>query len=183
MKNLINFFALAFVLILSGASQLQAQKLAKGDAVIQGGIGLGNATTAYTTSETPYLMVSYEQGIKDNFGKGNLSVGGTIGYKSGRYSFLDSGWNYSYMVFAGRASWHPHFVKSQKLDAYTGLTLGLDIISANATSGEYSADISGAGLALGVHLGVRYDISENWGAWAELGYGFGILNVGVAYKL
>ena len=77
----INFVVIAFVaFFFTNANPLNAQTpMVKGTNVAQVGVGLGGWTTGYTTSETPVIVLTYEKGIKDNFGPGNLSIGGSIG--------------------------------------------------------------------------------------------------------
>ena len=182
MKTLIKFVALLVVFTLAFNQQANAQKMSEGTSIVRAGIGLGSSTYDYTTSETPLILLTYEQGIKDDFLAGNISVGGTIGYKSGKYSYLDFGWNYTYFTVAGRANWHPDFIKSDKWDAYASLLLGMEFINVSSNVGAIGAETSGSSLLFGTMLGVRYDINENWGAWAELGFGLGLLDVGVSYK-
>lgn len=188
MKNtIITCTLIALVtLLFTTPNKLVAQTpMTKGVNVAQVGIGLGGWTTGYTTSETPVIILTYEKGIKDNFGPGNLSVGGSIAYKSGRIGGFDFGasdWTYTYLGIVGRASWHPHFVKSEKFDAYTGLSLGYYLINSDFESAYYGdLDFSEGGVELGIHIGGRYNFSEQFGAFAELGFGLGVLNVGVAY--
>ena len=185
MKSFILTFALtAFTFVFTHHSLNAQTPMTKGLNVAQIGVGLGGWTTGYTTSETPVIVLTYEKGIKDNFGAGNLSIGGSIGYKSGRiggFDFAASDWNYTYMAFVGRASWHPHFVRSEKLDLYTGMSLGYYLITSDYESVYGDFDFSTGGVELGIHIGGRYNFSEQFGAFAELGFGLGVLNVGVAY--
>ena len=182
MKKLV--FNLAIVCFFAACSNLlNAQTpMTKGVNIAQAGIGLGGWTTSYTTSETPLMIATYERGIVDDLGAGNLSVGGTLIVKSGKYAGEYFGWNYTYTAVAARGSYHPHFVKSEKLDAYAGLSLGLYHISTKATSGDVVAGVSGSAFAWGLHIGARYQFSDNFGAFAELGAGVGNVGVGLAYK-
>lgn len=183
MKDLVFNLAIVFFFAAISSDVLNAQTpMTKGTNIIQAGVGLGGWTTSYTTSETPLMIATFERGVKDNLGKGNLSVGGTIILKSGKYVGDFYGWNYTYSAIAARGSYHPHFVKSDKLDAYAGLSLGLYHISTKATSGEVVAGVSGSALAWGLHIGARYQFAEQFGAFAEIGAGIGNVSVGVAYK-
>ena len=181
MKKLI-FNVLVILFFAASTNGLQAQTpMTKGVNVAQAGVGLGGWTTSYTTSETPLMIATFERGIMDDLGKGNLSVGGSLIVKTGKYAGDFYGWNYTYTAVAARGSYHPHFVKSEKLDAYGGMSLGVYHISTKATSGEVAVDVSGTALAWGLHIGARYNFTENIGAWAELGAGVGNVGIGIAY--
>ncbi len=183
MKKSIIIIASLLVVFFTSHNTLQAQTMVKGESVATLGIGLGAWTTAFTTSETPLIIAGYETGIKDNFGPGNLSVGGNIAYKSGNYSFWDSKWSYTYVAVVGRASWHPHFLQSDTWDVYTGLSLGYYFIGTGSSTTDLDdGGIGVGGLEFATHVGARYNFSENWGAFAELGFGLGVIKVGAAYK-
>lgn len=181
MKNTIIKTLTALSLVLFAFSAMAQGQLSKGNAILQGGIALGSSSAAYTTSEIPLINVTYEKGIKDNFGNGSLSVGGTVGFKSGKSNGFGVDWNYNYMAIAARASWHPYFIKSEKVDAYTGLSLGYHRVAVNTTR-DFEVNASSAEVVLAFHVGARYHINENLAAFGELGYGLGFLNVGIAYK-
>lgn len=157
--------------------------MTEGTAVVTAGVGLGAWTTAYTSSETPLIVLGYERGIKDNFGAGNLSVGGNIAYKSGNYSFWDARWGYTYLAVVGRASWHPHFLESDTWDVYGGISLGYYSVSTNSNMADITdGDLSISGIEFATHVGARYNFNEHWGAYAEVGFGLGVITVGAAYK-
>jgi len=185
MKNLIQLFVLAIACTLFTTIDSNAQALTKGEKIVQLGTGIGGTVVAGSSSQTPYLRAIFEMGVNDDFLSGTLSAGGGISYKSGSYAYYSaSTWNYTYMSFHGRASWHPDFISVDKLDAYAGLAMGIDFVNVNYDSAfDYDGtDFSGAGLSLGMHIGARYQFTEQWGAWAELGFGHGLLNVGASYK-
>lgn len=76
------------------------------------------------------------------------------------------------------------FSKDPKIDSYAGLTLGYNIVSAKefgTMQVGYSA--SSSYFLYGGHLGLRYYFSPQLGAQVELGYGLGVINVGISYKL
>ena len=184
MKNIIvNALIILGVAIAFSTTSLGQAQMVKGTTIVQAGIGLGGWTTAYTTSETPLLSATFEKGIKDDFGPGNLSIGGTIAYKSGRSNGLGYHWNYNYTAIAGRATWHPHFINSEKWNVYTGLSLGLHRAAVQSDFTDFDLAVSETSLVLAAYVGARYYFNENWAAYTELGYGLGALNIGVAYKI
>lgn len=170
-----------FVFILCTAfalSNLQAQTpMTKGVKVVQGGIGLGGWSGTYT-SQTPILSGTFMMGVRDDLGPGNLSVGGSIGYKHAAWN----AWSYNYTFISGRAAYHPHFINSDKIDVYGGLSLGIYHLNWDAGNSEYVNDLSATDVAWSLFVGGRYMFTENLGAYAELGYGLGWLNLGVAYQ-
>lgn len=177
MKTFVKTFIL---LALSVASlQVNAQSaMTKGTQIVQAGIGLGGWSGVYT-SQTPIINAAYMTGIKDNLGPGNLSVGGQIGYKHAAWH----SWTFNYTYVAGRAAWHPHFVKNEKLDVYGGLTLGVYHLGWDAgADGEFIEDLTTTSVAWSIFAGARYQFTDNIGAYAELGTGLGWLNAGVCYK-
>ncbi|MEN0050493.1 MAG: hypothetical protein AAF806_25735 [Bacteroidota bacterium] len=188
MKQFIQLFTLAIFCTLISTIHVNAQSatITKGTKVVQIGTGIGGTVVAGSSTQSPYLRAIFEMGVNDDFLSGTLSVGGGFAFKSGTYTYYTaSTWRYTYMSLTGRASWHPDFINADKLDAYTGLSLGVDFVNFNYdTAWDYDldgTDISGAGLSLGWHLGARYQFTENWGAWAEVGFGHGLLNLGAAY--
>ncbi len=176
-------FLLLTLFSFSNSALAQEGHMTKGTNVIQAGIGFGGWTSGYTTSETPIIAVAFERGIMDNLLNGNLSVGAAITYKGGKYSGSNYTWRYNYLAVTARASWHPYFIKVEKLDTYTGLSIGYYRVSSDYDSKWYSYDydFGGSGVALAAHVGARYNFTENFGAWAELGFGLGLLNAGVSY--
>ena len=173
----IGFFALA---------QLVAQEptFVKGDKALNLGIGLGSTlySGTYYKSQVPPVSVSLEFGIVDNIlEKGVIGVGPYLGYSSYKYEYITSGWKYSNMILGVRGNFHYPLV--EKLDTYTGLLLGYNIVSSKwigTGTEDYSA--SSSGIAWSWFVGARYYFSETFAAMAELGYGIAYLNLGVALK-
>lgn len=154
------------------------------DQVLNIGIGLGSALYSSGASSTfPPLSASFEYGIKEGVGPGVIGIGGFLGHTGAKYSYGVIGYNYSwktsYTVIGVRGVYHLVDV-AEKLDTYGGLMLGYSIVSSTGDLGTYNSAASGANL--GVFVGARYYFSDKIAAMAELGYGFAIINVGVAIK-
>ena len=176
---LIAFFALA---------QLSAQDpiFLKGDKVLNLGIGLG--TTVYTGSfykmQVPPVSASLEVGIVDGIiDKGSVGVGPYLGFASYKWEYSGWGYKYSNIIIGARGNFHYPFL--DKLDTYTGLLVGFNIVSASEFGDiipgyDYSA--SSSGLAWSWFIGARYYFSEKIAGMVELGYGIAYLNLGVAVK-
>lgn len=185
MKNSCLHIALAFAISMLFNLEANAQRAkVNGPAFVQVGIGLGGYNSASATSQTPYLIGTFQKTIIENLGPGNLSIGGTLTYKSVSYESFNSDWGLTYFSITGRANWHPHFIKVNKLDTYGGLALGYESARVNARSEAFDGVSTGVNdLALSFHLGARYQITDKIGAWMELGAGQGVLNFGASYAL
>ena len=171
------------VFVVFGAS---AQTFSKGDKVVNLGLGLGNTVysgSGYKTSIPP-ISGSFEYGVVDNLfdDKSSLGVGGYLGYTSSKYD-LGNNYDYKYSstIVGVRGSLHYDFI--EKLDTYTGLSLGYNIVSAKSDYkglGSYKAESSA--LYWGWYLGARYYFTDSFAAMAEIGYDIAYLNIGVAFK-
>lgn len=188
MKRIVAFaVALLFAL---PALQAQESMFNLGDKVINLGIGLGN--TLYVsglgyTSGVPPISLSYEQAIVDEvLEKGVIGVGGYVGYTSYKYRYdymgVDWGWNYSSIILGAGGFFHYPLI--DKLDTYAGLLLGYNIstVTDYGNTGTNIADSSG-GIVLSGFVGGRYYFSEQFAAFAQLGYGIAYLTLGVSIKL
>ena len=152
-------------------------------------LGLGIGTNLYSGTgynmQIPPLSGSLEFIVADNLIDGNASVGagGYLGFASYRWRSGGWGWNYSSIAVGPRGNFHYQFV--DKLDTYTGLLLGYNIVSSKShgtiPGPGYSA--SGSVFAFSWFIGGRYFFRENLAAMAELGYGVAYLNLGICLKL
>jgi hypothetical protein len=173
---------LLFVVVSFTLTQLLAQDpiFVKGDKVLNLSLGLGSHYyTSYYKMQVPPVAASLEFGIVDNvIDKGSIGVGPYIGYFSSRYAHY---WKTSDIIIGARGNFHYPLVK--KLDTYTGLLLGYNIVSYKDLEdayGDYSG--SSSGVAWAWFIGGRYYFSDNFAAMLELGYGIAYLNIGVALK-
>jgi hypothetical protein len=157
----------------------QAQDAGRGINV-NAGIGLG----VYNAGGIP-IGASVEVGIKDN-----IAVGGFFDYARYRRNFGGYKWNYNFLYFGGRASYHLGDLLGElglaedKFDPYAGLSLGIKTASYNDNTGldDYVSPYS-TGVFLGAHVGSRYYFNEKIGAFAEVGYGVSALRLGLTVKL
>ncbi len=165
-----------------------AQDVAVGDKVLNLGIGLGSTlySGTYYKSAVPPISASLEFVLKDDLfdGKGALGVGGYLGYSSYKYEYLGWGWKYSNIILGPRGFLHYKLV--DKLDTYTGLLIGYDIVSSkefgNTVPGyDYSAN--SGGLIWSWFAGGRYYFSDKFAGMLELGFGISYLTLGVAINL
>ncbi len=182
MKKLI----LLFVAVVFSLTQMLAQEstFAKGDKVLNLGIGFGGRYTGSgMTTSVPPLSASFEVGVKDGvLEKGSIGVGGMLAYSAHKWEYAGWGWKYTSIVIGARGSFHYPLV--DKLDTYTGLLIGYDISTSTeyGTASGYDYDNSYGGFTYAWFVGARYYFSDAFAAFAELGVGVTIFNVGVALK-
>jgi len=173
---------LLFVMASFALTQLVAQEpiFVKGDKVLNLSLGLGSHYyTSYYKMSVPPVAASLEFGVADGIiDKGSIGVGPYLGYFSSKYAGY---WKTSYLVLGARGNFH--YPLLEKLDTYTGLMLGYNIVSYKDLEG-YSGDYSGSssGISSAWFIGGRYYFNDNLAAMLELGYGIAYLNIGVALK-
>jgi hypothetical protein len=185
MKNKLYF--LLVLMFLATVTVTAQNTFVKGDKVVNLGLGIGSTlyTGSYYTSHFPPISASLEFGIKDELfdAKSSLGVGGYVGYTGAKWDYNGWGWKYSSIVIGPRAALHYQLLN--KLDTYTGLMLGYNIVSAKEFGTGQFSDFSteASGLAFSWFLGGRYYFSEKFAGLLELGYGVSYLNIGIALKL
>ena len=179
MKNLIYTLIVACFFITNTADA--QTPMVKGTNVAMAGLGIGGYGATGSSSVSPTFMATYQRGIVENLGPGNLSVGGTLAYKTGSYNGFSTDIRWNYFAFAGRASYHPHFVKSEKFDLFGGLGLGYYSATSKVEGYGDIGTASASAVAITFHVGARYAFNEKFGAWAELGTELSLLSGGVSY--
>jgi len=189
MKNAFRIlFVFTLIALICNASYGQYFK--EKDKVINIGIGLGSTFygTGYSTSFPP-ISASFDYGIKEGVGPGVIGIGGLLGYTSSKsdYSYLGTsyGWKVSYTIIGVRGTYHLVDI-ANKLDLYGGLMLSYSIVSVKETGDFGGLNVTsseGSHANLSLFAGARYYFSDKFAVMGELGYGFTILNIGVAIKL
>ena len=173
---------LAALALIGSVSLANAQEVFhKGTTAINAGIGLGSYYSGITI---PPLSVSLDYGIADNLINGNngsISVGGFAGYTASSHTYGTYKSTFSYIALGGRGAFHYQF--APKLDTYAGLMVSYDIASASSNSDYAGVSVATSGINWTIFLGGRYFFTEKIGGFAELGYGFYNLNLGVTFKL
>lgn len=164
-----------------GVAQAQ-QIFSEGTTAINAGVGVGSSISNVTF---PPLSVSLDYSLKDNLINGNngaISIGGLVGYVGSGFHLYNSRYSASHAILGVRGAFHYQFVP--RLDTYAGAMLSYNIVSGRWTNTPVpEVKTTASGLDFGIYLGARYFISEQWGAFAELGYGIAFLNLGVTYRL
>ncbi len=181
MKKLL--FAVMLVMTISNLSLAQRTLITKGDQYAGAKLALGSVAGASWG-----LVGSYEMGLQDNIG-----VGATLGYSG--YSedigggFYTGKWSYTNILILANGNYHIDLLKNEKLDTWGALSIGYKVASVsweftkNTLNLPAPATVSAGGFVLGLSANARYMLSEKLFATASLGFGLGILNIGIDYKL
>lgn len=182
-KNILVAVALLFTL---SALQAQESMFNLGDKVINLGIGLGNTlySGTYYNRGVPPVSLSYEQAIVDEvLEKGVIGILGYVGYTSYKYDYLGWGFKYSNIIIGAGGLFHYPLI--DKLDTYAGILLGYNIANATEfgtpTGWDYNA--SSGGIVFSGFIGGRYYFTNQFAAFAQLGYGIAYLTIGVSIRL
>ncbi len=156
-----------------------------GEKIVQAGLGFG-MMGVYGDVVIPPISVSVD--IAKEIEGFPVSFGGIIGLSKSEYDWTylysdEYKWTYTYFLLGARAAYHLK-MKSEKIDPYGGIMLGYNIVSVKEPSNYpvgYSAKSSY--MMYGFYGGARYFFNPKMAVYAELGYGFGYLNLGISYKL
>lgn len=98
-------------------------------------------------------------------------------------AFGSSSYSTRYIALAGTGSYHFPIESQPKLDPFVGVALGYYIVSAQATSGGFTASADDSRLFVGGFGGARYFFKDNLSGVARLGFGASYLTLGVDFKL
>ena len=182
-KNLILIIAL--VCIATGA--MAQNNFVKGQKVLNLGLGIGSTlySGSYYTGKIPPVSASFEVGIKDELfdSKSSLGIGGYVGYTAAKWEYENWGWKYSSFILGARGVLHYQLI--DRLDTYTGLMLGYNIVSSKefgTVVDGYDYSYSTSGFVYSYFVGGRYFFSDRLAGMLELGYGIAYLNLGVSVK-
>lgn len=182
MKRIIIFtavFVFSFMIVAG-----QKPVFTKGSRVFNAGLGIGTTvfSSTYNRLVIPPLSASLEVGITDHvLDKGSVGVGPYLGFLSYKWKFSNYNAQYTNTIIGVRGNFHYPFI--EKLDTYSGLLLGWDIVNVKETGDPYdNYEDSASHIAWAWFIGARYYFRENMAAMAELGYGPSYLNLGLAFS-
>lgn len=172
------------VLVLSLSSMTFAQRVLinKGDQYVGAKLALGAVAGASVG-----FIGSYEMGLQENIG-----IGGSIaysGYSEELSSFYKYKFDYTNILILATGTYHMDLLKDEKLDTWGALNLGYNVATAKFSwlstvpAGTPEFTVSAGGVVFGLSANARYMLSEKWFATASVGFGLGILNIGIDYKL
>lgn len=166
------------------AATANSQSFKKETTTANLGIGLGTALGGLGNAR-PAISLSIDHGLWETGGPGVISLGGYVGNTGYKYSSGGYNYKWNYIVAGVRGAYHYNgFTNLPKLDPYAGAMLGYNIVkySSDAADDIGMAKSYGSGIGFSGFIGSRWFFTENIGAYAELGYGVSVLNVGATYK-
>lgn len=183
MKKTILSFAVAAVSLFT-VNSLSAQEFNQGTNVINAGLGFGGGFSpgGFSSSAGLGISASYERGIWEVGGPGVISLGGyigTVGYDgniTGNGFFDDDDFDWRYYILGFRGAYHFNGLNVENLDVYGGAMLSLNIASYDGP-GDIDTFPSGT-----IYVGGRWYFTENFGVFAEAGYGVAFLTLGAAFR-
>ena len=140
------------------------------------GLGLGtNFVAPGYKSAIPPIGLNFQYGFT-----GTVSGGAYLGYATSKFEAIGTNITVSYLILGIRGSYH-HALNNH-VDAYAGGMLGFNKTTATVEGGTGSG-LSDVGIIFGGHLGAKYMLNDNFGAFGEIGYGIAYVTIGVSYKL
>lgn len=180
-----------------------AQSFQKNQLDINFGVGIGNSFIQPGAKRTiPAISTSVEYGITDA-----ISVGAYLGYAGATYEYRGTSWcpprngngnafgNYfdytdtykwRFSIVGARGAYHfAKFIPNDKLDVYAGLLIGANFAKYTYTTNDpcdsrtSSMANNYGGFTWAGFAGARYRFVDNFGVFAELGYGISYLTLGV----
>lgn len=182
--TLLAIVLLVTAVALPGTANAQDNAWHQKDMVLSAGVGIG-LSGLYGTSSTPPIFAAFETGVAEK-----ITVGGLLAYSGSSEDFGFGTWKYTYIVIEARGAYH-FLDHNPKIDAYGGVGLGYNIVSAseswtdptyqNLYGGRYSA--SASYMLFDIFAGGRYYFSPKFAVMAEVGYGVGFFRAGLSYKL
>jgi len=167
----------SMLVIVAGSLAIGQNAYRKGNKLVHGGLGFGLAGI-YGDASLPPITVGYEHGLEEK-----ISLGGIVGFAGSSQDFIGGEWSYTYILIGARGAYH-FLENNSQWDAYGGLVLGYNIVSTSWDGpGVQFGSASGSYLLWGLYGGGRYYFNPRWAVYGEIGYGAGILAIGVAHKL
>jgi hypothetical protein len=175
--------AIMLVIVVSNLSFGQRILINKGDQYIGARIAVGAVAGA-----SMGYVASYEMGLQKNIG-----IGGSFGYAG--YSETSGFYDVSFknILVMATGTYHVDVLKNEKFDTWGAVNLGYNIQSASATYSGFGlpagavvpawSGSASSGLIVGLSANARYKLSDQLFATASIGFGLGILNIGIDYKL
>jgi len=182
------FLTLAILAIVSLTASAQQPTFWNKDNIVNIGVGLGGNLYSggyYSgANKIPFISASFEHCLMDNLfnDKSSLGVGGILGFTQAKWDG-GHGWGYKSTNVVIGARGALHYALVDKLDTYAGLALGYNIVSWKWTgTGSNERGSGSSGLTYGFYAGARYYFTDAIGAFAEVGYGYTILTLGLSFK-
>jgi len=184
MKKMI---AILFILVLSTTSIFAEGALpGKGDIFVGGKIGLGAFYGADLGYGGGFEFVTANDFLNLGDLPDALGFGAEFGYASYKSGYYGYNWKYTNIVILGNVYYHADVLGKEKIDTYVKFSLGYNAGKVKYDGPDGYTDYrspSYGGVITGSAVGARYFISPALAAVAEVGWGFGILRLGLDLAL
>ena len=177
---------LFFTVIATSMIFAQGRLPKKGDVFVGAKIGLGAFYGADLGYGGGFEYVLQEDFLNLGDIPASLGFGGEIGYASYKSGYYGYNWKYTNIVILANAYYHANVLKNEKLDTYVKFSIGYNAgkVKYDGPSGydNYRSPSYG-GVITGSAVGARYFFTPALAAVAEVGWGFGILRLGLDFAL
>lgn len=156
--------------------------LSKGDIIVGGRLALIDAYDAPVG-----FIVNGEFGLMEGFLSiphfpTSLGLGASLAYSGYTKDFRYGEYSYSNFEIMTFAAYHVKLIKKIPMDTYITLNMGVNIESSDLEYGTQSAPERNGGFKIGTSIGARYYFTNKLAAVGELGFGMGLLRLGMDFK-
>ncbi|MBN1406387.1 MAG: hypothetical protein JW956_01280 [Calditrichaceae bacterium] len=157
--------------------------LSKGDIIVGARLALIDAYDAPVG-----FIINGEFGLMEGFLSiphfpTSLGIGASLAYSGYTQTYYYGEYSYSNFEIMTHGVYHVKLIKKIPMDTYIALSLGFNIENndLDVGIGGDPPDRNG-GFRLGTSVGVRYYFTNNLAAVGELGFGMGLLRLGMDFK-
>lgn len=153
-----------------------------GDNTLGFSIGFGTVYGSHGNNVSPAFALHYDHGTIGNVGPGTVGFGGILGFQNSytRYNNNNNKQTWSNVFLGFRSTYHLAVGQSPKFDPYGGITLGARISSSSGEGpNNNSVDYTDTHFYAAVFIGAKYNFSQKFGGFMELGNDVAIFRIGV----
>ena len=157
--------------------------LSKGDIIIGGRLALIDAYDAPIG-----FIVNGEYGLMEGFLSiphfpTSLGIGASLAYSGYTHTYYYGEYKYSNFEIMTHGIYHVKLLKKIPMDTYLRLSLGLNIEGRDLDVGVGGKKVDrNGGFKIGTSVGARYYFTNKLAAVGEVGFGMGLLRLGLDFK-
>jgi len=161
----------------------------KGSNTIGIALGVGGYYGYYDTyggyggySVLPSVSVTFDHGVWNDVGPGTIGIGGVVGFSSRYGDAYGDRYSDNNFTIGARGTYHLTLLakKNNKFDPYGGILLGLRFHNVNDRYRDYTK--SEVLPAPGIFVGAKYNFTESFGAFVEVGPCVSLARVGIGFN-
>lgn len=181
-KFILLFAIVLFIASIGTANAKKGEIFAVGDNNLNLQIGAGNSWYhgSYYRTSLPQFSVSFDRGLRDDWGPGIFGVGAFVSVATYKYTYyVHDDYRITEFNIAGRATYHYQFF--DKVDTYGGIIAGINIVRDNIDD-DYDGE-EGIFPMGSVFAGIKYYFKDNISVMSELYvYDVAFFNIGLGFK-